>query len=243
MSEDFKLSSSSGDASSSAFASKHKDVFAFQEVKLKRGDEPRAEERSSSGGQGVGGVDARDFKGRESLFRESEASAFWEERDDRKRRKVEEEEKEVDKFAAFRHRGDRFKRPHAPQHRGGRGGGRGGGRVPDFRRNPQKYTKYSLEDVDLLDNASNSQAAFSFLREMDERKRKEGGQEEEHDLSSSTGKITFKKPTKNKEGAVASSSKRGRLDISTKKGGSSKDRATMRLSHLMGDDEEEEEDE
>ncbi|EAT41642.1 AAEL006755-PA [Aedes aegypti] len=42
-------------------------------------------------------------------------------------------------------------------------------RVPDFKKNPQKWTKYSLEDVDISDR-SNTAAAFSFLREMENKK-------------------------------------------------------------------------
>uniref|UniRef100_A0A023EKW6 U5 small nuclear ribonucleoprotein TSSC4 n=1 Tax=Aedes albopictus TaxID=7160 RepID=A0A023EKW6_AEDAL len=42
-------------------------------------------------------------------------------------------------------------------------------RVPDYKKIPQKWTKYSLEDVDISDR-SNTAAAFSFLREIEHQK-------------------------------------------------------------------------
>uniref|UniRef100_W8CAD2 U5 small nuclear ribonucleoprotein TSSC4 n=2 Tax=Ceratitis capitata TaxID=7213 RepID=W8CAD2_CERCA len=40
-------------------------------------------------------------------------------------------------------------------------------RVPDYKINPQKWTKYSLADVDISDH-TNTAAAFQFLKQMDE---------------------------------------------------------------------------
>ncbi|XP_043281384.1 protein TSSC4 [Venturia canescens] len=44
--------------------------------------------------------------------------------------------------------------------------------IPDHHRHPQKWTKYSLEDVqtEQMSDRSNAQAAFSFLRELRARK-------------------------------------------------------------------------
>lgn len=46
------------------------------------------------------------------------------------------------------------------------------GRVPDFRKNPSKWTKYSLEDVkdEDMSERSNTAAALSFLKELENRK-------------------------------------------------------------------------
>ncbi len=46
----------------------------------------------------------------------------------------------------------------------GTGGGRGRGGVPDFKKNPDKWTKYSLADVDNVTDRSNTAAAFQFLK-------------------------------------------------------------------------------
>lgn len=42
---------------------------------------------------------------------------------------------------------------------------------PDFVLNPSRYTKYSLEGIELSDNRSNAQIAFQFLQELEDRKR------------------------------------------------------------------------
>ena len=53
---------------------------------------------------------------------------------------------------------------------GGCGGhgwrGRGGARVPDYKKNPGKWTKYSLEDVDTMTNRQNTSAALQFLKTL-----------------------------------------------------------------------------
>ena len=66
-------------------------------------------------------------------------------------------------------------------------------RVPDHKKNPQKWTKYSLASTSDITEKSNSAAAFSFLREIEERKRKENAGQEE-DIGDEEGKVVFKKP-------------------------------------------------
>ena len=77
----------------------------------------------------------------------------------------------------------------------GRGGrGRGGGRgsfVPDFKKNPDKWTKYSLEDVGNVTERSNTAAALQFLQTI--KKNKMDVDEPVADLSQ---KLVFKRPTK-----------------------------------------------
>ncbi|XP_040151487.1 uncharacterized protein LOC120893576 [Anopheles arabiensis] len=57
-----------------------------------------------------------------------------------------------------------FKRPNAPI---GRCLKRSN--LPDYKRNPHKWTKYTLEDVDTSDR-SNTAAAFSFLKQMEDQR-------------------------------------------------------------------------
>ena len=80
--------------------------------------------------------------------------------------------------------------------RGGVGGGRGRGRgrggfVPDFKKNPDKWTKYSLEDVENVTERSNSTAALQFLQTL--KKNKMDVDEPAADLSL---KPVFKRPSK-----------------------------------------------
>jgi len=69
-------------------------------------------------------------------------------------------------------------------------------KVPDHKKNPEKWIRYSLESTSDVTNKSNSAAALSFLREIADRKRKSENVEEEE--TAPGGKILFKKP-KNKE--------------------------------------------
>ncbi|XP_052897242.1 protein TSSC4 [Anopheles moucheti] len=59
-----------------------------------------------------------------------------------------------------------FKRPNAPI---GQCLKRSTAHLPDYKRNPHKWIKYSLEDVDTSDR-SNMAAAFSFLKQMEEQR-------------------------------------------------------------------------
>jgi len=68
--------------------------------------------------------------------------------------------------------------------------------VPDHKKNPQKWVKYSLASTSDVTDKSNSAAAFSFLREIEERKRKSEAPDDDSD--DVAGKIIFKKP-RNKE--------------------------------------------
>ena len=77
-----------------------------------------------------------------------------------------------------------------------RGQGRGW-QTPDYKLHPDRWTEYSLEDVDISDS-SNKQAAFNFLEER-RALRDSDMKESSVDLDSnacSKGLITFKKPVK-----------------------------------------------
>ena len=90
-------------------------------------------------------------------------------------------------------------RPRGNQNRGRpfrRGPGRGW-QTPDYKLHPERWTEYSLEDVDVSDSA-NKQAAFDFLQERRALKDMEM-KEDSVDLDQnacSKGLITFKKPVK-----------------------------------------------
>lgn len=71
------------------------------------------------------------------------------------------------KIRGFRGRQSLFKRPEGPAPRSNIL------TIPDYRRNPKKWTCYSLDDVSEMSNESNSKAAFSFLDELKQRKRRE----------------------------------------------------------------------
>nr|XP_018906298.1 PREDICTED: protein TSSC4 [Bemisia tabaci] len=76
--------------------------------------------------------------------------------------------------------------------------------VPDYQLNPQKWTKYSLADVpqSQMTDQCNTATAFSFLKELEDRKKKESMQET---IDLDNTKILFKK-TSNDEGCSSSSS-------------------------------------
>ncbi|XP_070497864.1 U5 small nuclear ribonucleoprotein TSSC4 [Chironomus tepperi] len=62
---------------------------------------------------------------------------------------------------------------------------------PDYEKNPQRYQHYTLSDVSDTSDRMNASAAFSFLREMEQRK-----QQEDENNDSGTSKIVFKNSTK-----------------------------------------------
>lgn len=66
-------------------------------------------------------------------------------------------------------------------------------RVPDHKKNPHKWVKYNLATTAEVTEKSNSAAAFSFLRELEERKRKHD-ECDEPTQDNNDGKIVFKKP-------------------------------------------------
>uniref|UniRef100_A0A034VRT8 U5 small nuclear ribonucleoprotein TSSC4 n=1 Tax=Bactrocera dorsalis TaxID=27457 RepID=A0A034VRT8_BACDO len=66
-------------------------------------------------------------------------------------------------------------------------------KVPDFKVNPQKWTKYSLADVDISDH-TNTAAAFEFLKQMDEQL--EARERQEGTCHETNAKIEFKKSSK-----------------------------------------------
>ena len=246
-------SSKSAEKPSDSFKAKHKEVFAFDEVKIKSagdGLEKSAKETSKLGD------DVSKFRGKESMFREDDDRSF----------------KKPSRPGSRPYEPPRNRRvPYEESHmmdegrRDGAGRGRGGAgrRAPDFRLNPDKYTKYNLADVDLPTNTSNSQAAFAFLDEV--RKRKADGSAEDAVPVQEGAKFTFKKPTRKHAGrekvdedaahegdAKLAQPAAGEAAVKHKSEDSSKDRGEvkekkgkkskqMSLSHLM--DEEDEEDE
>ena len=232
------------------FKAKHKAVFAFDEVKIKSAGASGLEQ----GSEKCSNEDVLKFRGKESMFREEEDVSKFKGKESIQKMFKEEEDR------GFKKPSRPGSRPYEPprnrrvpyDERGSRG--RGGKRsVPDFRVNPDKYTKYSLADVDLPTNTSNSQAAFAFLDEV--RKRKAGGSGEEEARVEEGAKFTFKKPTKKHagrekvedceaDGASTSSedgAKKKNKDSVKEKAKSGKKSKQMALSHLMDEDEEDDE--
>ncbi|VVC27865.1 Tumour suppressing sub-chromosomal transferable candidate 4 [Cinara cedri] len=68
--------------------------------------------------------------------------------------------------------------------------------APDFKLHPHKWTKYSLADVNEMNDKSNAAAACAFLKEMETRK---GQGDEDNDGNGETKKILFKRVVKPKE--------------------------------------------
>ncbi|KAF4519808.1 hypothetical protein B566_EDAN006822 [Ephemera danica] len=75
-----------------------------------------------------------------------------------------------------------------------------GKRIPDHRKNPHKWTKYSLGDVspDDMSDKTNTSTALSFLNELQKRKElsKRSSEKMEEDSKNVTSQVVFKKPTK-----------------------------------------------
>ncbi|XP_059620278.1 U5 small nuclear ribonucleoprotein TSSC4 [Phlebotomus argentipes] len=94
----------------------------------------------------------------------------------------------------FRGRESIFKRPEAPISQCLRPRQR-----PDYQVHPDKWTKYSLDDVDTSER-TNTAAAFAFLAECEQRRRDEESQEDKEGPE----KIVFKKSAKLKKVAEKS---------------------------------------
>uniref|UniRef100_A0A336KI77 U5 small nuclear ribonucleoprotein TSSC4 n=1 Tax=Culicoides sonorensis TaxID=179676 RepID=A0A336KI77_CULSO len=129
--------------------------------------------------------------------------------------------------------------------------------VPDYKVNPHKWKKYSLEDADCSDR-TNTAAAFNFLREIE--KRKETDEMVVGSNESVPSKIVFKKSVKlnkvNEEGAEESSSvlrgtklvmpeyvvgqkRPSKVERKPKSDRKSEKHKELKLNHLMEDEEEE----
>jgi len=79
-------------------------------------------------------------------------------------------------------------------------------RAPDFKLHPHKWTRYSLADVNEMNDKSNAAAAFAFLKEMQTRKCKSDDDNDENDK-----KIVFKKIIKPEEPEVKASFQSSKL--------------------------------
>ena len=109
-------------------------------------------------------------------------------------------------------------------------------------KNPQGYTKYSLEDVPDVSNRSNSAAAFDFLRQLKDRNEEDS--EPPADLSQ---KIVFKKrgkkdePQNNPVNTDSVESPKTEVKSDKSKGAKSNHKnksKQMTLSHLDDEDED-----
>jgi len=100
--------------------------------------------------------------------------------------------------------------------RGGNRGGRGGerGHIPDYKKNPENWTKYSLADAEKVTDRSNTAAAFQFLKSIKTGNKSDSDNEEASSMDTSE-KLVFKKPNRKKgESNSKSSEAKNDADIS-----------------------------
>ena len=179
----FKLSADSNEG----FSNRSKDIFAgIDNLAAKSKQKDKSEEKSDSittdsNATTTADKVTQDFKGRESIFRSPNESG-WPPKSSKYHPRGRNEG-----------RGHSGRRPPPPRRRGPK--------TPDHMINPSKYTKYSLSDVskDQMSDKSNTRAAFDFLRELKDRKDHKYDEDssiKEQD-SSSSHKVTFKKPIRN----------------------------------------------
>ncbi|XP_030749320.1 protein TSSC4 [Sitophilus oryzae] len=69
-------------------------------------------------------------------------------------------------------------------------------RMPDFKKNPHKWTKYSLEDVQEITDESNKKSAMDFLKQLANRRKLEQGLMEDEKMDDLPSKIVFNKHIK-----------------------------------------------
>ncbi|XP_067004772.2 U5 small nuclear ribonucleoprotein TSSC4 [Anabrus simplex] len=151
----------------------------------------------------------------------------------------------------FRGKESIFKRPEAPPPRFNVRN------IPDYRRNPQKWTKYSLGDVSQEDMSekSNTAAALSFLRELEARKSVEPMEEDHksHIIFKPTKKVAVEDGISSSDAAkssfrstklimpeyvVGQEKKKAKKNVKKLPSENDKSSKSIKLSHL----EEEEED-
>jgi len=90
----------------------------------------------------------------------------------------------------YKHRDSLFKRPDLPITKCLRSR-----QKPEYEKNPNKWKKYSLDDVSDTSDRMNTSAAFSFLKEIEDRRQDESHMDED-DADGSSQKIVFKKSIK-----------------------------------------------
>lgn len=119
---------------------------------------------------------------------------------------------------------------------------------PDFKLHPHKWTKYSLADVNEMNDKSNAAAAFAFLKEMKSRKCHD--EEDEEDK-----KIVFRKVDKLNEPKIKASFQSSKLvmpeyefgkkiqkkinKMERKRDILTRTNKEIKLGHLMEDEEDE----
>lgn len=96
------------------------------------------------------------------------------------------------------------------------------GRVPDYLSHPERWTKYSLENVPDTSDRTNRNTALNFLTELKQQKEAKGGPREaskrsynQDSSSSGEGRILFSRPTKKvQQSSDKKGSQSGSLDKS-----------------------------
>jgi len=75
-------------------------------------------------------------------------------------------------------------------------------KIPDFKKNPHKWTKYSLEDVQELTDESNKKSAMDFLKELANRKKLDQQGKDCEDMEELPTKIVFNKHVKVSDSSI-----------------------------------------
>jgi len=109
------------------------------------------------------------------------------------------------------HREEKSGRRTGQEARGGQQsrGGRKGRYVPDHKKNPDKWTKYTLADVDNMTDRSNTAAAMQFLQNIKKNK------SEDEPAFDPSQKVVFKKPAKKCATSSLSSEENHRDEMNT----------------------------
>ena len=127
------------------------------------------------------------FRNRESIFKLSEREESGWPSTNKKRSAERKWESGRDQDSDFGSNldGRDFKRPVKRQ------------KLPDYVKNPTKYTKYDLSDTPSVNDRSNTQTALDFLKKLDERKKLESNVGEEEAMDKNV--ILFKRPKSNSQ--------------------------------------------
>jgi len=175
----------SGDDEKS-FKSRVSDVFAgLDKVGFKSDSSLKQKDRkedgtfrrpSSPSQRREGGARFDQFKRTESIFKETPDVGGWKQRGDKRSKD---------------NQRPPFHKPKNPMY----------DRRKHQRRDPSKYTKYSLADVKDVTDRSNTAAALDFLDACRKRRQAEDAAKDTEDLPSGS-KVVFKKPKRNPTAAV-----------------------------------------
>ena len=207
-----KCANDSISSSTSNFAQRSQNIFAEIDdlqkhnsgsaLQLTKSTSNSANSQSSAEGR----KETETFRNRESIFKLSEREESGWPPSSRNKPYAGKWERGRDQDSDFRPKSfnPTFKRPNQRRN------------TPDYVKNPEKYTKYSLADAPGVTDRSNTAAAFAFLREQERQKTCKLNLQE--DSSGVHDKMVFRKPkTKNESGAKNESTELATKSMSSKR--------------------------